>query len=127
MARLPSEHLGEPTIAQVADVQDLRRVIVASLAATPIYEHSLRRSVWTFVGAHREIGTSPGHIILSLTEAVDAAKVTPMAVRQALTRQMILWCVEAYFGRLGGPTFERSDDRRPDSSAFASRTLNGRP
>ena len=29
-------------------------------------------------------------------------RIGPAAICQAITRRVILWCVEAYFGRLGG-------------------------
>lgn len=52
--------------------------------------------------AERSVGVAPGVVILALTEMVEEAKVTPDAARLARTREVILWCVEAYFGRLGG-------------------------
>lgn len=91
----------QPT-SELTDVQDLRSTIAAALAARPIYDQSLRRAVWTYVGAERDGGMAPGDVILSLTELVEAAGIGPASVDQALTRRMILWCVEAYFGQLGG-------------------------
>jgi hypothetical protein len=41
-------------------------------------------------------------VIVALTELVDASNLKPVSVRQSTTRQVILWCVEAYFGYLGG-------------------------
>ena len=86
----------------LADARDLRSVISAALIATPLDEQSLRRGVWTYVVAERDAGMAPGHVILSLTEMVDAAGIEPTAARQEITRRVILWCVEAYFGHLGG-------------------------
>jgi hypothetical protein len=85
-----------------ADTLDLRAAIVAALAAKPVYDQSLRRFIWTYVTAERDAGTSAGRVIMSLTELVDAAKITPPALGEALTHRVILWCVEAYFGQLGG-------------------------
>jgi len=84
------------------DMLDLRSAIVAALAAKPVYDQSLRRFIWTYVTAERDAGTPPGRVIMSLTELVDAARITPVALGEALTHRVILWCVEAYFGQLGG-------------------------
>ena len=62
-------------------VEDLRSAIVESLTVTPIAEESLRRGVWMFVAAERNAGTSPGHVIMALTELVEAAKINPAAAR----------------------------------------------
>lgn len=96
------------SFAERADARDLRAVISESLKATHIDEQALRRGVWTYVGAERHDGTSPGHVIMALTELVAAADITPMPARQALMRRVILWCVEAYFGHLGGDVVGRS-------------------
>lgn len=85
-----------------ADAQDLRSVIVAALAAKPVDEHSLRRGVWTWVGAEHDAGTPPGRVIMELDELVEGASIVAMTSKQALKRKVILWCVEAYFGHLGG-------------------------
>ena len=53
---------------------------------------------------------SPGSVIVSLTELVEAAGIGPASVDQALTRRVILWCVEAYFGQLGGNAAPRDGD-----------------
>ena len=96
------------TVEQIADVADLRAVILAALAATPIDDTMLRRGVWTYVGVERHAGTSPGHVIMALNDLIDEAAVSPLAARQALTRRLILWCVEAYFGHLGGDVVGRA-------------------
>jgi hypothetical protein len=98
-----------------ADSRDLRSAIVESLAVTPIAEESLRRGVWTFVAAERNAGTSPGHVIMALTELVDAATISPVSARPPLMRRVILWCVEAYFGHLGGDVVGRDGDSLGDS------------
>lgn len=107
-SRMPDRRVGGDG-AELADVADLRSAIAAVLAATPVYEQSLRRGVWTYVGAERDAGTSPGHVIMALTELVDAAGITPMSVARALTRRVILWSVEAYFGQLGGAAAGSND------------------
>lgn len=102
MDRPPDDLPAERSPAELADAEDLRSVISAALAATPVDEQSLRRGVWTYVGAERQAGVSPGHVIVALTDLVDAAGIAPAAARETLMRRVILWCVEAYFGHLGG-------------------------
>jgi hypothetical protein len=92
----------ELSLAEVEDAQDLRSVIATTLAATPVDEESLRRGVWTYVGAERDVGARPGSVILTLTEMVEASTVAPRSVRDDLMRRVILWCVETYFSYLGG-------------------------
>jgi hypothetical protein len=41
-------------------------------------------------------------VIVTLTEIMEASPVASRSVRDELTREVILWCVEAYFGHLGG-------------------------
>lgn len=106
MARSPND-APMHTLTAVEDSQDLRSVISKALAAKPVDEASLRRGVWTYVGAERHAGTSPGHVIMALTDLIEVATITPLADRQALTRNVILWCVEAYFGHLGGDVVGR--------------------
>ncbi len=104
----------------IVDSKDLRSAIVESLAVTPIAEESLRRAVWTYVASERNAGTSPGHVIVALTELVEAAKVSPVAAHQPLMRRVILWCVEAYFGHLGGDVVGREGDSLGDSPSVVS-------
>jgi hypothetical protein len=104
-----SDNLADLATVELADMEDLRSAIATALAATPVYDQSLRRNVWTYVGAERDAGTSPGQVIMVLTELVDAARIVPASVERALTRRVILWCVEAYFGPLGGGTVSRDD------------------
>ena len=91
-----------PTPAQPEDRRDLESVISQALAARPIKESMLRRGVWTYVGEERDAGTSPGRVILKLTELIEKSKTTSKMEQQAVMRRVILWCVEAYFGHLGG-------------------------
>ena len=87
---------------ELIDAADLRAAISDALSAHPIDDDALRRAVWTFVGIERHAGTTPGHVIIALTELMTAAQITSITERQAATRRVILWCVEAYFGHLGG-------------------------
>jgi hypothetical protein len=96
------------SLADIKDAHDLRSVIASALAATPVDEMSLRRGVWTYVGAERDVGTSPGRVIMALTDLIEAATIAPPSDRQALMRSVILWCVEAYFGHLGGEVVGRN-------------------
>jgi len=89
------------TLAQLEDSQDLESVISGALAARPMDTTMLRRGVWTYVGEERQAGTSPGLVILALTELIEKSKSNSAIEQQAVMRQVILWCVEAYFGQLG--------------------------
>lgn len=99
----------ELTLEERDDAHDLRAVIAGALATTPVDAESLRRGVWTYVRSERDLGTSPAAVIVALTELVDSSTVRPLLVRQSTTRQMILWCVEAYFGYLGGEVIGAGD------------------
>lgn len=112
MDRLPPARAATRTLAQHNDARDLRSAIAAVLAATPIDEQALRDGVWTYVREEREVGVAPGVVILALTDMVERAKIVPVAARIAWTRQVILWCVEAYFGQLGGAAVDRARDGR---------------
>jgi hypothetical protein len=101
MDRFPPARAATRTVAQHNDARDLRAVIVEALAAEPIDEQTLRDGVWTYVRGEREVGVAPGVVILALTDMVERAKLAP-DVRTARTRELILWCVEAYFGQRGG-------------------------
>lgn len=90
------------TLAGIADADDFRSVIATALAAMPIDDDTLRRGVWTFVRGERDAGAQPGDVIIALTALVDAAPIPAGMPRRARLRQAILWCVEAYFGHLGG-------------------------
>ena len=102
MDRPGPARLRELTLEEREDAQDLRAVIAAALAATPIDVESLRRGVWTYVRSERGMGTPPATVISALTELVEASPVQPRVARDVTVRQMILWSVEAYFGYLGG-------------------------
>ena len=90
------------SVEDLADAKELRSVIAAALANAPIDDHALRCAVWSFVGAERRAGVPPALVITRLTGLIDNANITPVSARQALTRRVILWCVEEYFARLGG-------------------------
>jgi hypothetical protein len=90
------------SVEDLADAKELRAVISAILASAPIDERALRCAVWSFVGAERRASVPPALIITRLTSLIDDANMTPAAMRLSLTRRVILWCVEEYFGHLGG-------------------------
>jgi hypothetical protein len=90
------------SVEDLADAKQLRSAIAAVLERTPIDEAALRCAVWNFAGTERRAGVPPALIITRLTALIDAARIVPIAAQLALTRRAILWCVEEYFGRLGG-------------------------
>ena len=102
MDRSPVRRPRELTPDEIDDAQDLRSVIVTALSAAPVDQESLRHAVWTYVRAERDVGARPGTVIETLTEIVDASPLTRGSARDEVTRDVILWCVEAYFGHLGG-------------------------
>jgi hypothetical protein len=101
MDRFPPARAATRTLAQHRDAHDLRGAIVQALVAVPIDEQRLRDAVWTYVRGEREVGVAPGVVILALTDMVERAKIVPDAARDSRTRDVILWCVEAYFGQRG--------------------------
>ena len=117
MDRLPPARAATRTLAQHRDARDLRAVIVEALAAAPVDEQALRDGVWTYVRGEREVGVAPGVVILALTDVVERANILPVADRLVRTRQIILWCVEAYFGQLGGVTVGRDREASVGESA----------
>ena len=90
------------SVEDLADAKELRSAIAAALATAPIDDHALRCAVWSFVGAERRADCPPALVITRLTDLIDDANIVPISARHALTRRMILWCVEEYFGHLGG-------------------------
>jgi hypothetical protein len=117
--RLPPARSATRTLAQHHDQHDLRSVIVDALAARPVDEQAMRDGVWTYVRAERAVGVAPGVVILALTDMVERAKIVPEAARLARTREVILFCVEAYFGQLGGDALAR--ERGGSADALAPR------
>jgi hypothetical protein len=115
------------TLDELEDEQDLRSVIAAALAGVPVDEESLRRAVWTYVRAEHHLGTSPGAVIVTLTELVEASTTLRPVQRPSVMRQVILWCVEAYFGYLGGEVVGGADDASSRHSVpLAPRTVSNR-
>ena len=113
MDRFPPSRAATRTLAQHLDARDLRAVIVQTLASVSIDEQTLRDAVWTYVRAEREVGVAPGVVILALTDMVERAKIVPDAARDARTREVILWCVEAYFGQRGGAPVREDHEVSP--------------
>jgi len=114
------------TLEEIEDAHDLRAVIAAALAASPPDQESLRRGVWTYVRSERDMGTPPAAVIVALTSLVDLSTVGPPAVRQSITRQIILWCVESYFGYLGGEMIGGAEPRPVTSVATKPRIVSNR-
>ena len=121
MDRLPSARAATRTVAQFNNAVDFRAVIVGALTAAPVDERALRDGVWTYVREEREVGVAPGLVILALTEMVEEAKMQPEAALER-TRQVILWCVEAYFGHLGDDALGRERAEPSDASGHGART-----
>jgi len=96
------------SVEDLADAKSLRAVITAALESAPVDEPALRCAVWTFVGNERRAGVPPALVITRLTALIDDANIVPVSARLALTRRVILWCVEEYFGRLGGDALARN-------------------
>jgi hypothetical protein len=90
------------SVEDLADAKELRAEISIALAHAPIDESALRSAVCSFVAAERRAGVPPALVITRLTALIDDAPVVPMAPRHSLTRRVILWCVEEYFGASGG-------------------------
>jgi hypothetical protein len=113
------EKAGKPVVLRsvedLADAKELRSVISMVLARLPVDESALRCAVWSFVGNERRAGVPPALVITRLTTLIDGAAITPTSSRLSLTRRVILWCVEEYFGCLGGDPLGRTalDGRAP--------------
>ena len=90
------------SVDDLADARDLRSVISLALTRSPIDESAVRCAVWSFVGAERRAGVPAVLVIARLTGLVDSAAIVPMSARLTLTHRMVRWCVEEYFGCLGG-------------------------
>ena len=120
MDRPPPARAATRTVSQLHNADDFRAVIGDALTAAPVDEQALRDAVWTYVRGEREVGVAPGLVILALTEMVEAAKLLPHETSLARTRQVILWCVEAYFGHLGGDALRRDREHASDASSHDS-------
>ena len=99
------------SVEDLADAKELRSAISAVLAGASIDEHALRCAVWSFVGVERRAGVPPALIITRLTSLIDAVDIAPPLKRLTLTKDVILWCVEEYFGHLGGDVLANEASR----------------
>ena len=97
------------TIEDLVDARNLRAAISAALLQAPMNENTLRHAVWSFVGTERRAGIPPALVITRLTGLIDGANISPRSARLTLTRRVILWCVEEYFGCLGGDVLSASN------------------
>jgi hypothetical protein len=109
------------TTEDLAEAKELRSVISMVLFRSPIDESALRCAVWNFVGTERSAGVPPALVITRLTGLIDDATIVPMSSRLSLTRDVILWCVEEYFGCLGGNVLGGAalDDEIPAAEALS--------
>jgi hypothetical protein len=104
---------GESSEAIVADVADAldyvdrAAAIAAAIADSPIDEIAIRRGVWMYVSGARGTRRTPREVVVALTALVEDAMVAPVSVRRALSDRVVRWCVEAYFGQLGGDLREQ--------------------
>lgn len=98
----PSAH-AEPqaTVLLSFHRSDYRSVISSALGARPFDEESVHDCACTYVRAERDRGRSASDVIVALTELVEQRSIASATVRHALTRQVIPWCVAAYFGGPG--------------------------
>jgi hypothetical protein len=99
------------SVEDLADAKDLRAMIAQQLCDTPINEPALRAAVWNFVGNERRADVPAAEVISRLTALIDEAGIGPRPAYQALQRRVILWCVEEYFGHLGGNPFREGISR----------------
>ncbi len=108
------------SVEDLADAKQLRAAISAALQAAPVDDHLLRCAVWSFVGTERRAGVPPALVISRLTDLIDDSRIVPMAARLSLTRRVILWCVEEYFGHLGGDALDVDNARATASAQVTS-------
>jgi hypothetical protein len=108
------------SVEDLADAKELRAVISAALVNAPIDAQAVRCAVWSFVGTERRAGVPPALVISRLTTLIDKANIVPTVARLALTRSVILWCVEEYFGHLGGDALAMDTSRGPAGAVAAS-------
>jgi hypothetical protein len=104
MSRRPPPHDAPPdrTLGQHVDAEDLRNAISAALDAPTVDVRALRQTVWTYVDRERQLGMPPGPVIVALTMLVEGSGLPRGPHRDETLRDVVLWCVEAYFGQLRG-------------------------
>ena len=113
----PRKTVSLRSVADLADAKELRAAISAALTQVPINEDTVRCAVWSFVGTERRAGVPPALVITRLTGLIEDSKISPMSARRDLTRRVILWCVEEYFGCLGGDVLAMDDAHDPPIAA----------
>ena len=111
----------ERSASELEEAADLRAAIRDSLLRLPANNQGLRNNVWNYVRSERDAGATPAEVIRELTDLVASVGVPSSPRRRALERDVILWCVEAYFGQLGEPGADPqsagTDARGPRGSA----------
>ena len=90
------------SVEERADARQLRARIATALMQVPKNEFALRSAVGDFVEAERRSGVSPAVVISRLAALIEDAEVSPPAAHLRLSRCVILWCVESYFGPVDG-------------------------
>lgn len=85
-----------------ADAKVLREVISIALTRPPINLRALRTAVCNFVQHESRSGEGPDGVIARLVALIEESGILPSVARLRLTRRMILWCVDDYFGPLNG-------------------------
>lgn len=114
------------SVEDLADAKDLRSVISHALTRAPIDDEALRVAVWSFVGVERRAGVTPALVIQRLTGLIDDAVLAAASDREALTQRVIVWCVEEYFGCLGGDALAKNATPVSQPSAPPASESGGR-
>lgn len=95
----PPRSVPRPRLHMRLHRTDYTSVIASALAARPFDEEAVHDCVCTYVRAERDRGRTSSDVIVALTDLVEQEGLTSRSVCQALTRQVIPWCVAAYYGR----------------------------
>jgi hypothetical protein len=99
-------------------MSDYRLVIAHVLTQDPFNEESVYDCVCTYVRAERDIGRSASDVSVALSDLVERTGALSAAARDDLTRRVIPWCVEAYFGTSEADEPERSWRQESMRDAF---------
>jgi hypothetical protein len=83
-----------------AEAAEITTRLRETLASNYLDAELLRADVRKYVASMRHGGASLGSTIEGLTRIAELSTIAPMSKRQAAVRQLIYWCVEAYYWRL---------------------------